>query len=120
MEVHRWNGAIAAKAIDGDGGDEVLICRGMLLLLLSVLVASAFCVLGTCAASREADEFVTCTSVVKLKNNQDGVRLHSHDVKYGSGSGQQSVTAVQDGDDVNSYWQILADKIARISEGRVY
>lgn len=37
-----------------------------------------------------------------------GVRLHSHDVQYGSGSGQQSVTAVRDGDDVNSHWQLLA------------
>ncbi|VDK55626.1 unnamed protein product [Gongylonema pulchrum] len=87
-----------------------------MLLLLSVLVASAFCLLGTRAASREADGFVTCTSVVKLKNNQDGVRLHSHDVKYGSGSGQQSVTAVQDGDDVNSYWQILAGQFPSSTE----
>jgi dolichyl-phosphate-mannose--protein O-mannosyl transferase len=53
------------------------------------------------------------------------VRLHSHDVKYGSGSGQQvifyecniikteivnffiqSVTAVRNADDHNSYWQL--------------
>ena len=26
---------------------------------------------------------------MKLFNNRQGVRLHSHDVKYGSGSGQQ-------------------------------
>lgn len=37
---------------------------------------------------------VTCGSVVKLVNQAHKVRLHSHDVKYGSGSGQQSVTGV--------------------------
>merc|ERR1711915_752058 len=34
------------------------------------------------------------------------IRLHSHDVKYGSGSGQQSVTGVHDKEDVNSHWTI--------------
>jgi hypothetical protein len=32
---------------------------------------------------------VTCSSSFKLVNQQSGDRLHSHDVKYGSGSGQQ-------------------------------
>lgn len=54
-----------------------------------------------------SSELVTCTSVIKLQNVQRGVRLHSHEVKYGSGSGQQSVTGVSDGDDVNSYWVIM-------------
>lgn len=31
-------------------------------------------------------------------------RLHSHDVPYGSGSGQQSVTGFPEVDDANSYW----------------
>ncbi|KAJ8276025.1 hypothetical protein COCON_G00077770 [Conger conger] len=35
--------------------------------------------------------FVTCGSVVKLLNVRHNVRLHSHDVRYGSGSGQQSM-----------------------------
>lgn len=34
------------------------------------------------------------------------VRLHSHDVKYGSGSGQQSVTGTDVKEDVNSNWQV--------------
>uniref|UniRef100_A0A915DKR8 MIR domain-containing protein n=1 Tax=Ditylenchus dipsaci TaxID=166011 RepID=A0A915DKR8_9BILA len=41
------------------------------------------------------------------------VRLHSHDVKYGSGSGQQSVTGMTDSSDVNSHWQILAAPLSR-------
>jgi len=32
---------------------------------------------------------VTCRSTFKLLNQQSGDRLHSHDIKYGSGSGQQ-------------------------------
>lgn len=36
------------------------------------------------------------------------MRLHSHDVKYGSGSGQQSVTAIELKEDVNSHWVIKA------------
>ncbi|KAM6464711.1 stromal cell-derived factor 2 [Liasis olivaceus] len=49
---------------------------------------------------------VTCGSVVKLLNPRHGVRLHSHDVRYGSGSGQQSVTGVTSVDDSNSYWRV--------------
>lgn len=41
-------------------------------------------------------------------NVNSHVRLHSHDVKYGSGSGQQSVTGTDKQEDVNSYWQIGA------------
>jgi dolichyl-phosphate-mannose--protein O-mannosyl transferase len=50
--------------------------------------------------------FVTCGSVIKLVNKQFNVRLHSHDVKYGSGSGQQSVTGTDIQEDVNSHWAI--------------
>ena len=35
-------------------------------------------------------------------------RLHSHDVPYGSGSGQQSVTGYPNVDDANSYWVNLS------------
>ncbi|RUS88909.1 hypothetical protein EGW08_003348 [Elysia chlorotica] len=51
-------------------------------------------------------DFVTCGSALKIINTANGVRLHSHDVKYGSGSGQQSVTGVDSSDDHNSYWQV--------------
>jgi len=51
-------------------------------------------------------DVVTCGSVLKLQNIKFSSRLHSHDVKYGSGSGQQSVTGVEGVDDHNSYWQV--------------
>jgi dolichyl-phosphate-mannose--protein O-mannosyl transferase len=47
---------------------------------------------------------VTYGSVVKLMHEKTKHRLHSHDVAYGSGSGQQSVTGFPEGDDSNSYW----------------
>lgn len=36
-------------------------------------------------------KYVTCGSVVKLLNPLHNVRLHSHEIKYGSGSGQQVI-----------------------------
>jgi len=49
---------------------------------------------------------ITCGSVFKLLNNAFKVRLHSHDIKYGSGSGQQSVTGTDIKEDVNSNWAV--------------
>lgn len=53
-------------------------------------------------------EFVTCGTILKMINTDLRLRLHSHDVKYGSGSGQQSVTAVDVSDDYNSHWLVKA------------
>jgi len=54
--------------------------------------------------------YVTCGSVIKLLNTYHSVRLHSHEVQYGSGSGQQSVTAIEEMDDINSHWVIKGIK----------
>lgn len=43
-------------------------------------------------------------------NTDYRVRLHSHDVKYGTGSGQQSVTATEVQEDINSHWLIKPAK----------
>ena len=59
-------------------------------------------------ASELSYEHVTCGSILKLLNAQYDARLHSHEVSYASGSGQQSVTAVDSSDDHNSYWQVRA------------
>ena len=62
---------------------------------------------------------VTCGSVVKLFNQRTGARLHSHDVKYGSGSGQQSVTGSGSPDDHNSYWIVRGKHQKRCTRGEV-
>lgn len=51
---------------------------------------------------------MTCGSAIKLTHQLTGYKLHSHDVKYGSGSGQQSVTAFPQADDPNSYFVVQA------------
>ncbi|ELV12096.1 hypothetical protein TREES_T100003578 [Tupaia chinensis] len=82
------------------------------------------CCSGACGARRQRPGWlaaasslavVTCGSVVKLLNTRHNVRLHSHDVRYGSGSGQQSVTGVTSVDDSNSYWRIRG-KTATVCE----
>ncbi|KAJ8961262.1 hypothetical protein NQ318_008946 [Aromia moschata] len=61
---------------------------------------------GELQASKQI--YVTCGSVIKLMNTDYRVRLHSHDVKYGTGSGQQSVTATEVQEDINSHWLVKA------------
>ncbi|XP_027018602.1 stromal cell-derived factor 2-like protein 1 [Tachysurus fulvidraco] len=65
-----------------------------------------FFIFAKCQGRDSESDYVTCGSLVKLLNTRHNVRLHSHDVKYGSGSGQQSVTGVDTVDDANSYWRI--------------
>ncbi|KAL3375039.1 hypothetical protein AABB24_006504, partial [Solanum stoloniferum] len=49
---------------------------------------------------------ITYGSAIKLMHEKTKFRLHSHDVPYGSGSGQQSVTGFPGVDDANSYWVV--------------
>jgi len=71
----------------------------------------AIAVLVTTVNSKTTSH-VTCGSVFKLVNTYYEVRLHSHDIKYGSGSGQQSVTGVESKTDVNSHWAIEGKSIS--------
>merc|ERR1711953_1566694 len=56
------------------------------------------------ASALASSDDVTCGSVLKLVNKAYSTRLHSHEVTYGSGSGQQSVTGFRGETDSNSYW----------------
>jgi len=57
-------------------------------------------------AIEEGFEKVTCGSIVKLANVASDYRLHSHEIRYGTGSGEQSVTGFPHGSDHNSYWVV--------------
>lgn len=74
----------------------------------SVLSILLFTLLSVQNSQGSKAEFVTCGSILKMVNTDLRLRLHSHDVKYGSGSGQQSVTAVDVSDDYNSHWLVRA------------
>ena len=56
---------------------------------------------------------VTCGSLIKLQHVNTNVNLHSHEISYGSGSGQQSVTGFSGGDDANDYWAIKAAVVSK-------
>ena len=83
-------------------GTRFNVMNNMFLIILVLITLSCHLVH---ASSKHLSE-VTCGSVVKLVNANYLSKLHSHDVKYGSGSGQQSVTGMDDTDDGNSYWQV--------------
>ncbi|KAE9453560.1 hypothetical protein C3L33_14532, partial [Rhododendron williamsianum] len=68
------------------------------------------------AASSEGVE-ITYGSVIKLMHERTKVRLHSHDVPYGSGSGQQSVTGFPSIDDSNSYWIVRPELESSAKQG---
>lgn len=61
------------------------------------------------AVSAEVDEeflYVTCGSALKLTHKATGAKLHSHEIPYGTGSGQQSVTGFPENNDPNSYFAV--------------
>lgn len=62
-------------------------------------------------------ETVTSGSSIKLQHSSTGYRLHSHDINYGGGSGQQSVTAHNSGNDNNSYFYVTGTDQKPIRRG---
>lgn len=70
-----------------------------------------------CLFAGKSARYVSCGSVLKLMNSATKVRLHSHDVKYGTGSGQQSVTGVEEKDDGNSHWVVKAENGKQCTRG---
>ncbi|KAG0311439.1 hypothetical protein BGZ99_010168, partial [Dissophora globulifera] len=74
---------------------------------LSSLVCLAIATSTVWADAPEIDEEyrkVTCGSTIKLTHEKTQHKLHSHQIPYGTGSRQQSVTAVPGKDDTNSLW----------------
>ena len=61
---------------------------------------------------------VTCGTTVKLQHIGTNYHLHSHEVAYGSGSGQQSVTASSAGDDAGSYWVVKGPEVHTVPTAR--
>jgi len=87
------------------------------LLLLITLIIAAVCEVRCAAAAANDDDdddvvddedynWLTFGSAVRLVHRSSRYHLHSHGINYGSGSGQQSVTAVTQDDDTNSLWQL--------------
>lgn len=84
------------------------------------VLVSSFAILSlyiSCIQGR-GTQHVTCGSVLKLVNVDYNVRLHSHEIKYGSGSGQQSVTGTNVKEDGNSYWLVKAESGKQCVRGK--
>lgn len=79
-------------------------------LFLVLLLVVQLAVLAVADDAEDDDitrvSVVTHGSVVKLVHVPSGHRLHSHEIPYGSGSGQQSVTGFHSAGDGNSYWVV--------------
>lgn len=74
---------LSASAGYEDRGTEMEILRTVHIFVKSLFVL-LLCSVGD---GRESElNYVTCGSLVKLLNTKHNVRLHSHDVKYGSGN----------------------------------
>ncbi|XP_042442070.1 stromal cell-derived factor 2-like protein [Zingiber officinale] len=71
------------------------------------------------AAAVEEGVEITYGSVIKLMHEKTKFRLHSHDVPYGSGSGQQSVTGFANVDDSNSYWIVKSQPDSSAKQGDI-
>ncbi|KAL0741132.1 hypothetical protein Bca4012_082645 [Brassica carinata] len=75
-----------------------------LFLYLSLDPDSGYTSASAAAPSGKEGVEITFGSAIKLMHEKTKFRLHSHDVPYGSGSGQQSVTGFPGVTDSNSYW----------------
>ncbi|XLT13812.1 hypothetical protein HN51_059502 [Arachis hypogaea] len=72
---------------------------------------------ASAASSEGVEVHITYGSVIKLMHEKTKFRLHSHDVPYGSGSGQQSVTGFPNVDDSNSYWIVRPEPGTSAKQG---
>jgi len=103
-------GRDSSRAVQPEPGKEGLGLRHLVLAmalvglaLVTLLVVFHSSASPPVEAASQGKE-VTYGSVIKLKHERTKYRLHSHEVPYGSGSGQQSVTAFPGVEDGNSHW----------------
>ena len=71
------------------------------------MVIALFFVLQV-AHARSEQSPVTCGSMIKLRHEETGNHLHSHQIQWGSGSGQQSVTGHGSSNDAGANWVVKA------------
>ncbi|KAK7859095.1 stromal cell-derived factor 2-like protein [Quercus suber] len=70
------------------------------------------------ATASSSSEGITYGSVLKLMHERSKFRLHSHDVPYGSGSGQQSIVRPEPGTSAKQGDTIKSGTIIRLQHMR--
>lgn len=84
------------------------------------IVLAFITIIGLVSAEDAEVTVITYGSAIKLEHKATNHRLHSHDVSYGTGSRQQSVTGHHDLGDSNSFWIVkTAHGAARPLSGKV-
>lgn len=85
---------------------QLCVAMALISLALVVLLALLHPSFSPSVEGASNGKEVTYGSMIKLQHDRTKFRLHSHEVPYGSGSGQQSVTAFPGVEDGNSYWAV--------------
>ena len=83
--------------------------KNLLIAVLAAWIASA--------SGKENASVVSCGSIVKLRNAETLRHLHSFQVNYGSGSGQQAVVGTNAGDSGESMWIVRDDGSTACPQG---
>ncbi|KAJ6233128.1 stromal cell-derived factor 2-like protein [Anaeramoeba flamelloides] len=79
-----------------------------------------FCLLYINSSFCEDEQVpVTCGSIIRLQNLETLNHLHSHNINYGSGSRQQSVTGLRNTDDTGSLWLVKGKHGTECPQGRI-
>jgi len=88
--------------------DRLFLVFVIFLLAVSLHTVSAFYSAEEWEEDKEEFEemHVTCSSAIKIKHVASDYYLHSHNIKWGSGSHQQSVTAMKDPHETGNLWSV--------------
>lgn len=92
------------KAKGGEAPSQTAELSGIIISSMLYILPFLFSLCTVAVASE--DGFVTCGSVIKLRNKETNHHLHSHSIAWGSGSGQQSVTGHGSSNDVGSSFMV--------------
>lgn len=101
-----------------------VVAGAVIALFFLLLPADSFPFFGSGSAEAATDDSllkypakVTCGSTIKLRHTKTGGNLRSQDIAYGSGSGQQSVTAYEAAESVANYWIVRGGLEEGCSQG---
>jgi dolichyl-phosphate-mannose--protein O-mannosyl transferase len=59
---------------------------------INIIICFLIALIASIIVKADEPRVMSCGSVIKLKHKETGHHLHSHEIAWGSGSGQQSVT----------------------------
>lgn len=91
---------------------------GIVVAAAVILIASFGFAQASAFGVSNDNTLVTCGSTIKLEHQGTRAHLHSHEIMYGSGSGQQSVTGNHAGNEAASYWIVRGTEGSPCRQGQ--